>query len=138
MNTKLNGLVAATHIPFQSDYQLNATVAEKQAEHLLRNGVNIVSIGGSTGESHSLTVAELLALAHRWSEVVCGTIIHIGSNCLSDARAMVSQAQTRFDWQFAAATAFSGADHDQTSRILFGQPGDSPSRRLPPAPRPIN
>lgn len=73
-------------------------MVEKQAEHLLRNGVNTVFIGGSTGESHSLTVTERLALGQRWSEVTRGTnlclVVHVGSNCLADARAMASQAQT--------------------------------------------
>ena len=98
MNMKLQGLVAATHTPFHLDGQLNLLVVEKQAEHLLRNGVNTVFIGGSTGESHSLTVAERLALTLRWSEVVRGTnlrlVVHVGSNCLSDAAALASQAQT--------------------------------------------
>jgi N-acetylneuraminate lyase len=98
MNMKLHGLTAATHTPFHADGQLNLAVIEKQAEHLLHNGVNTVFIGGSTGESHSLTVVERLALGHRWSDVTRGTglrlVVHVGSNCLSDARAMASQAQT--------------------------------------------
>ena len=97
MNIKLHGLVAATHTPFAQDGRLNLTVVEKQAEHLLRNGVNTIFIGGSTGESHSLTIAERLALAERWSEVVRGTtlrlVVHVGSNCLADARTLASQAQ---------------------------------------------
>ena len=66
-----------------------------------------VFIGGSTGESHSLTVEERLALARRWSEVVRGTnlrlIVHVGSNCLADARALAAQAQSL---RAAAISAF--------------------------------
>ncbi len=97
MTITLHGLVAATHTPFGSDGQLNLAGVERQAEHFGRVGVKIVFIGGSTGESHSLTVAERLALAKRWSEVVRGTglklVVHVGSNCLADARTLAAQAQ---------------------------------------------
>jgi N-acetylneuraminate lyase len=96
--TALTGLVAATHTAFDADGRLNLTAIEKQAEHLLRSGVKTVFIGGSTGESHSLTVEERLALTRRWSEVVRQTplrlVVHVGANCLADARALAAQAQT--------------------------------------------
>ncbi len=98
MTIKLVGLVAATHTPFDGEGQLNLTIVPKQAEHLLRSGVSIAFIGGSTGESHSLTVEERLALARRWSEVIRSSplrlVIHVGSNCLADARVLASQAQS--------------------------------------------
>jgi N-acetylneuraminate lyase len=98
LNVKLSGLVAATHTPFDSVGELNASAIEKQAEHLLRNGVRTAFIGGSTGESHSLTVDERLLLAQQWGEVVKGTdlrfVVHVGSNCLADARRLATQAQT--------------------------------------------
>lgn len=97
MTIKLHGLVAATHTPFQPDGQLNLAGVERQAEHLHRNGVTTAFIGGSTGESHSLTVEERRVLALRWSEVVRGSgqrlVVHVGSNCLADARALAAQAQ---------------------------------------------
>ncbi|MBX7072208.1 MAG: dihydrodipicolinate synthase family protein [Pirellulales bacterium] len=97
MTIRLHGLVAATHTPFHSDGQLNLDIIERQAEHLIRNRVKTVFIGGSTGESHSLTIDERLALARRWSEVACDAglrlVVHVGSNCLADARALAAQAQ---------------------------------------------
>ena len=94
----LIGLVAATHTPFDAAGRLNLGVVEKQVEHLLRNGVNTAFIAGSTGESHSLTVDERLALAKRWSEAVRGSpmrlVVHVGSNCLADARTLATQAQS--------------------------------------------
>jgi N-acetylneuraminate lyase len=97
MTIKLHGLVAATHTPFHADGRLNLTVVERQAEHLHRDGVTTVFVGGSTGESHSLTVEERRALAVRWSEVVSGSglklVVHVGSNCLADARTLAAQAQ---------------------------------------------
>ena len=93
----LHGLTAATHTPFHADGSLNLAVVETQAAHLLKSGVTTVFIGGSTGESASLSLAERQALAQRWSEVVRGTalrvVVHVGSNCLADARALAAQAQ---------------------------------------------
>ncbi len=94
----LIGLVAATHTPFHPDGSLNLTIVERQAEHLLNDGVRKIFIGGSTGESSSLTLDERLALAQRWSEVMQGTelklVVHVGSNCLADSRTLAQQAQT--------------------------------------------
>jgi N-acetylneuraminate lyase len=70
---------------------------EKQAEHLVKNGVTAVFIGGSTGEGHSLNAEERSQLAQRWMEVArCAglkVIVHVGSNCLVDARALAAHAQ---------------------------------------------
>ncbi len=97
MTMKLHGLVAATHTPFLSDGGLNLAAVEAQARHMLRNGIKNVFVGGSTGESHSLAVDERLALVQRWSEVVRGTdlrlVVHVGSNCLADARTLATHAQ---------------------------------------------
>jgi N-acetylneuraminate lyase len=97
VNLKLPGLVAATHTPFHADGELNLAAVERQAEHLLRDGVRAAFIGGTTGECHSLTVEERRALAKRWAEVTRGTdlrlVVHVGSNCLADARELAAQAQ---------------------------------------------
>lgn len=94
----IRGLVAATHTPFDAQGALNLAAVEKQADHLLRNRVETVFIGGSTGESQSLTVVERLALAQRWLEASKGTplrvIVHVGSNCLADSRTLAAQAQS--------------------------------------------
>lgn len=94
--SKIMGLVAATHTPFQKDGSLNLGVVEKQNEHLLSNGVRAVFIGGTTGESHSLSLDERRKLAERWTAVCRGTrmrvIVHVGSNCLSDAAALAAHA----------------------------------------------
>lgn len=93
----LHGLVAATHTPFHSDGSLNLDVVERQASFLASKGVSTVFIGGSTGESHSLTLAERMELTREWCTVVRGTnlkvVVHVGSNCLSDARSLASQAE---------------------------------------------
>ncbi len=93
----LTGLVAAAHTPFHQDGSLNVAVVEQQAAHLLAHNVTLVFIAGTTGESHSLSVAERQALAQRWREVTRGTalrvVVHVGSNCLADAKVLAAQAQ---------------------------------------------
>jgi N-acetylneuraminate lyase len=104
----LAGLVAATHTPFRADGSLNLAVVERQAAHLLANGVGHAFIGGTTGESSSLTLEERRALTERWVEVARGTaldvIVHVGANCLADARALAAQAQ-RFGTAAVSAIA---------------------------------
>ena len=93
----IKGLIAATHTPFHHDGSLNLSIVEKQASHLQSTGVSAVFVGGTTGESHSLTVAERLALTARWMEVTRGTslgvVVHVGANCLADVCTLAAQAQ---------------------------------------------
>lgn len=93
----IDGLVAATHTPFHDDGSLNLEGVEAQARHLAAAGVRRVFIGGTTGESHSLTVGERLALTTRWIEVTRGSelsvIVHVGANCLGDVREIAAHAQ---------------------------------------------
>lgn len=93
----ITGLVAATHTPFHSDGSLNLAVVEKQAAHLQQTGVGAAFIGGTTGESHSLSLNERRALTQRWMEVTAGTslkvVVHVGANCLGDVADLAAQAQ---------------------------------------------
>src|ERR1051325_9713566 len=93
---KLNGLVAATHTPFHADGALNLAPIERQAEHLVRHEIGTAFICGSTGESQSLAFEERRQLAQRWMEVTRGAplnvIVHVGSNCLPEAKALAAQA----------------------------------------------
>ena len=92
----LHGLICATHTPFHTDGSLHLDPIESQAAHLLKNGVTTAFIGGSTGESASLTLTERLALAERWFLVTSGSplriVVHVGANCLHDARTLATQA----------------------------------------------
>jgi N-acetylneuraminate lyase len=92
-------LIAATHTPFDADGALALGVVERQAAHLLANGVTTAFIGGTTGEAHSMTVDERRALAERWFDVVRGTplrvMVHVGANCLEDAMALAAHALGR-------------------------------------------
>jgi N-acetylneuraminate lyase len=93
----LHGLVVAAHTPFHAGGSLNLAVIEKQAEHFLKHKLPATFIGGTTGECSSLTLAERLALAERWMAVTRGTalrvVVHVGGNCLEDAKALATQAE---------------------------------------------
>ncbi|MCW0216709.1 MAG: dihydrodipicolinate synthase family protein [Prosthecobacter sp.] len=97
LSHRITGLVSATHTPFHEDGSLNLTVVEKQAAHLQETGIAAAFIGGTTGESHSLSLAERQALTQRWMEVTEGSqlkvVVHVGANCLGDVAALASQAQ---------------------------------------------
>ncbi len=94
---RIHGLVAATHTPFHADGSLNLSIVQQQFAMLHSDGVRYAFIGGTTGESSSLTLDERLQLADRWSRVVRGTdlqlIVHVGSNCLDDSVSLAKQAQ---------------------------------------------
>lgn len=99
MNSRrLHGLVAATHTPFRADGSMDLAVVERQAEHLKAGGVGYVFVGGTTGESASLTVEERRLLTQRWSEVVkgagLGLVVHVGANCIADSRALAAHAES--------------------------------------------
>jgi len=93
----LEGLIPAAHTPFTDTGALDLSRVEAQAQHFLKQRLSFVFIGGSTGESHSLSLEERRQLTTRWIEVARGTplsvIVHVGSNCLEDARALAAHAQ---------------------------------------------
>jgi N-acetylneuraminate lyase len=93
----LHELVTATHSPFHDDGSLAPEVVPIQAAFLAANGIRTVFVTGSTGESHSLTCAERLALYDAWAAAAPGhglrVIAHVGSNCLEDAKTLARRAE---------------------------------------------
>jgi N-acetylneuraminate lyase len=93
----LTGLVPAVLTPFDAGGELNLAAVEPHARLLLGDGVSAVFVGGTTGESASLTVEERLRLAERWAEVAAGTplrvVVHVGTNSVVDSRALASAAE---------------------------------------------
>jgi N-acetylneuraminate lyase len=91
------GLVPAVLTPFGPSGELNLAAVEPHAALLVRDGVVGVFVGGTTGEFSSLMLDERLALAARWVEVLKGTpvrvVVHVGSNCLSDAKRLAAHAE---------------------------------------------
>lgn len=103
---KLHGLVAATHTPFHPDGSLAPEVVPIQAAHLAGQGIRSVFITGSTGEGHSLTRDERLAIFRAWAEAAPAhdltVVAHAGTNCLEDAKAFAAAAA---DLDLAAVAA---------------------------------
>lgn len=89
-------LIAAPHTPMHEDGSMNDSVIEGYARHLTDSGVDGVFVAGSTGEVHSLTVAERKLLGERWIEArrTCDleVIIQVGHNCQADAVQLASHA----------------------------------------------
>jgi N-acetylneuraminate lyase len=94
---RLTGFLAAAHTPFHPDGSLDVDAVDKQAAHLLAHRVPGVFIMGTTGECHSLSREERLSLIDRWMAVTRKTallvVVHVGANCLGDARALAEAAQ---------------------------------------------
>src|SRR5262245_35366271 len=97
-HTTFVGLVPAVLTPFDASGELNLAAVEPHAELLVREGVAGVFVGGTTGEFTSLTFEERLALAARWAALLKGTkvrlVVHVGANCLADAKQLAAHAQT--------------------------------------------
>lgn len=92
---RLTGLVAAPHTPMHNDGSLCPEAVPAQAQLLRESGVQGVFIGGTTGESLSLTVSERMAITEAWSDAVRGKmpiVVHVGSNCILDARSLAGHA----------------------------------------------
>jgi N-acetylneuraminate lyase len=93
----LHELVAATHSPFHSDGSLAPEVVATQAAFFAANGVRTVFITGSTGECHSLTCAERMALYDAWAAAGpaqgIAVIAHVGGNSIEDARTLARRAR---------------------------------------------
>jgi N-acetylneuraminate lyase len=103
---KLHELVAATHSPFHEDGSIAPEVVARQAAFLAANGIRTVFITGSTGECHSLTRDERVALYEAWALAGpangIAVIAHVGGNSLSDARALARRAR---DLRLSAVSA---------------------------------
>lgn len=94
---KLTGLIAATPTPMRADFSLNLKPIEVLAEHLVRDGISTVYVGATPGEFPSLTMEERQRLAAWWAEVLGGKplrlIVHVGHNCLTQARQLAAHAE---------------------------------------------
>ena len=102
----LHELVAATHSPFHKDDSIAPEIVPVLAAFLAANGVRTVFITGTTGECHSLTSDERLALFDAWAAAGPAhnltVIAHVGSNSIEDAKVFARRARTL---EFAAVSA---------------------------------
>lgn len=99
--SRLNGLIAATYTPFDSQGNLNSDQYPLIVDYLLERGVKGLYVCGSTGEGMSLSVRERIDVTKGYVRAADGrvpVIVQVGHNCVEDAR------------QLAAAAADCGAD----------------------------
>lgn len=92
----LHEFVAATHSPFRADGALALDVVPTQAAFLAANGVRTVFVSGTTGECHSMTCDERVALSEAWATAGAQhglqVIAHVGSHAIEDARRLARTA----------------------------------------------
>jgi len=123
MKNRLTGLIAAVHTPMHDDGSLWIEQVEQQFTHLLKSGVDGVFVGGTTGESLSLTMEERMALTSRWTEVARDTdmkvLVHVGHNSLPAARALADHAGQFGAWGIAAMAPCFFKPRDLSELISF-------------------
>jgi N-acetylneuraminate lyase len=94
----LTGLIAAPYTPLTPDGELNLDVVPAYAAVLAEQGLRGAFVGGTTGESLSLSIEEREALAAAWLEAAgedFAVLVHVGSPSLPDARRLAAGAQDR-------------------------------------------
>jgi N-acetylneuraminate lyase len=89
-------IIAATYTPFDPAGRLTPEPIPRLAAHLAASGVDGVFVGGTTGESLSLTVAERMALAEAWvgpaSTHGLKLMVHVGASAIADAVTLAAHA----------------------------------------------
>mmetsp|Transcript_28154 Transcript_28154/g.51744 ORF Transcript_28154/g.51744 Transcript_28154/m.51744 type:complete len:355 (-) Transcript_28154:46-1110(-) len=89
---RIDGLIAAVMTPFDKTGEVDLSVIPKQQAYLKETGVEWVFVGGTTGESLSLTVAERKSLTEKWLATGTNVITHCGAESVKDARELATHA----------------------------------------------
>jgi N-acetylneuraminate lyase len=93
---KLTGLIPAVYTPMHDNGDLNLAAVPPMTERLIKAGVSGVYVCGSTGEGHSLTVAERREVVEAFIAAAAGrvpVIVQVGHNCVREARALAAHAR---------------------------------------------
>ncbi len=122
----LHEFVAATHSPFRADGALALEVVPIQAAFLAANGVRTVFVSGTTGECHSMTCDERLALSEAWAAAGPAHGLH-GDRARRQPRhrgcpaagAAAGDARAGGD-QHAGAVVLQAAHADRPDRLVRG------------------
>ncbi len=94
----LTGLIAAPYTPLTPTGELNLDVIPRYASLLVEHGLTGAFVGGTTGESLSLTIDEREALAAAWIDAVpsdFAILVHVGGPSLPDAQRLAASAQAK-------------------------------------------
>jgi len=93
---KIEGLIAATFTPMQSNGSLDLKKVEPMVDNLIANGVKGIFVCGSTGEGPSLTTSERKLLSEAFIQAVAKRIrvfVHVGHNSIAEAKDLAAHAQ---------------------------------------------
>jgi len=93
----VTGLCAAPFTPFEeSSHDLNLPVVKQQVDYLMASGVQSAFVGGTTGESLSMTIPERKSLLEEWLKVApeggFTVIAHVGCEALRDTIELTKHA----------------------------------------------
>ncbi|MDR2755742.1 MAG: dihydrodipicolinate synthase family protein [Planctomycetaceae bacterium] len=90
------GLIAATHTPFQQNGHLHLEIIPKYVQYLLDCKMDALYVNGSTGEGISLSVDERKATLKAFVDAVGGkipVIAQVGANALTDCQELAAHAE---------------------------------------------
>jgi N-acetylneuraminate lyase len=89
--------VAAVYSPLHDDGSVAPEIVAIESAFLAKQGIKTVFITGTTGECHSLSCDEKLALYDAWAQAGpangIAVIAHVGGNSLEDARVLARRAR---------------------------------------------
>ncbi|MBY5956875.1 dihydrodipicolinate synthase family protein [Membranicola marinus] len=92
---QLTGFFPAPFTPFDNNGKVNPSLIPAYADHLKKDGVAGVFVGGTTGEGLLLSVRERKEMAAAWIAEQDNTfqvIIHVGASSIEDAKELARHA----------------------------------------------
>jgi len=89
---RVDGLVTAVVTPFSPNGSVALHQVQGLSKHLAKTGVKNVFVGGTTGESLSLTLPERLALTEAWARMPQTMIVHVGAEAIEDSKTLSRHA----------------------------------------------
>lgn len=101
----ITGLIDAPFTPFHENGDVNLEPIPAYAAMLKKNGLQGVFINGSSGEGYMLTPDERRQLAEAWMAAApegFKVIVHVGSCCAREAKALAEHAAAIGAWGIGA------------------------------------
>lgn len=115
MKKKLRGIIPPAVTTFHPDESINEELFREHLQFLLKSNIGGISIGGSTGEGHALSVQELTRLLEIGIEEIKGRVPVIAG---------IIRDSTRDALEYARAAHEVGADYLMITPIHYFKPND--------------
>lgn len=112
---KLRGVIPPAVTVFNEDESINEELFREHLQFLLKSNIGGISIGGSTGEGHALSVDELRRLIEIGVEEVSGKVPVVAG---------IIRDSTRDVLAFAKAAKEAGADYLMITPVHYFKPDD--------------